>query len=130
MDHKKRDTLIQFIKFNIVGIINTVLNYLIYSLLIYSGVGYRISLAVDYALGIAVSFILNKKYTFKKDEKTNPLMVIKMIFSYVCIFFINVFLLEFMVEKINVDLYVGQFFSIIIIVLISFVLQKLYVFKA
>lgn len=130
MDSKKRDTIIQFIKFNITGVINTVLNYVVYSLLIYAGVGYRISLSVDYILGTMISYFLNKRFTFNIKDKTSLPMVGKMILSYFIIFIINLLLLSFLVEWIKINEYLGQFIAVIIIVIISFLMQKIFVFKA
>ena len=61
---------ITFLKFAIVGAINTVFGtaimFLAYNLL---GFGYWVSSALNYILGSILSYFLNKNFTFKNKEK-------------------------------------------------------------
>lgn len=60
----------EFIKYCLVGIVNTVVGtttaFLALNLFL---LNYTISTALSYITGIIVSFILNKKYTFKNTDK-------------------------------------------------------------
>ena len=60
-----------FVRFFIVGVINTVVGTAVMFLLYWAGAGYWISSAANYIVGSIVSYFLNKYYTFK-DRKHSP----------------------------------------------------------
>lgn|GEM_PF-2413249 len=159
---KNKYTLFQFIKFNIVGIINTFITYLIYTLLVLITNHHYFSLVIEYLAGIPITFLLNKKFTFKDTQKNYFIMLLKMTFCYLIVFclnmgllylFVNMDLLVKIFEKLKIDNFIysfcnrkiifftisvskvkllkviAQFFSLCIVVPISFVFQKYFVFK-
>jgi len=124
--------LFQYIRFNIVAVIYTAITYLLFSALIYFGVRYQIALVFDYSTGVILSFFLNKRFTFKVKEKANIKMLSKMIAVYLIHFTLNLLALNLVVsifsEK-KIFLYVGQLGIIVLLSAISFVFQKIFVFK-
>lgn len=139
MDNKKRniiiqfikenETVIQFLRFNIVGILNTVITYIIYAVLVFSGAHYRVALISEYAFGTVFSFILNKIYTFNYNERASMYLFGKMVLTYVVIFFANLGILDFCIKTLHMNEYLGQLLTLMLIVLLSFVFQKLFVFR-
>src|SRR5438874_13001104 len=58
--------LAQFVKFGIVGISNTLLTFLIYTLLLkVFGVWYLAASAIGFAVGAINGFLLNRRWTFR-----------------------------------------------------------------
>lgn len=55
-----------FLKFLVVGLINTGVSFVIMFLL--EGLGYWPSTIIAFVVGAAISFFLNKKFTFRSDE--------------------------------------------------------------
>jgi putative flippase GtrA len=55
----------QFIKFNIVGVLNTGVDFAVFTLLLGVNVPYQAAQCVSYAAGTLNSFLLNKFWTFK-----------------------------------------------------------------
>jgi len=64
-----------FVKFFIVGVINTIVGTAVMFLLYWLGAGYWISSAANYIAGSIVSYFLNKYYTFK-NSKRSPLQAL------------------------------------------------------
>ncbi|MDL2258313.1 GtrA family protein [Eubacteriales bacterium OttesenSCG-928-K08] len=63
-------TIKQFLQFNIVGIVNTGVDFLVYTLL--TGLlhaAYLPAKVVSYTCGVINSYILNSRWTFKKERK-------------------------------------------------------------
>ena len=129
MGSEKRNLLKEFIAFNIVGIINTVITYGIYSLLVFLGIDYKLALFGEYCFGVAFSFLANRKFTFKHTEKINLYMIVSMVSSYIFIFLLNMALLVVFVEKLFLGKYLAQLFALAISVAASFLAQKYVVFR-
>lgn len=59
-----------FLKFLLVGIVNTIISFALMFLL--ESLGYWASTVIAYIAGAVISFFLNKKFTFKNDQKVLP----------------------------------------------------------
>lgn len=129
MDSKKRNTLREFAFFNLIGVLNTLLGLAVYFLLIYIGVHYIVALIIDYIIGIAFSFIMNKTYTFHIGESLSSAMICKMICVYGLIFGFNFIILIISVEFFHIDAYLGQIISCGFLSILTFLFQKYYVFN-
>lgn len=62
---KVRESLLQFVRYGIVGVVNTLVTLASYWLLKWAGTGIGAANALSYALGMACSFTLNKRWTFR-----------------------------------------------------------------
>ena len=60
----------QFIRFVLVGLLNTVIFYGIYVLLLQVGYSYAFSLLIGTIIGIVNSYVWNKFFTFRKKLKS------------------------------------------------------------
>ena len=114
-------------RFTFVGLFNTVLTYCFYLLLLKLGFHYQIALSADYLLGIVIGYSLNRYWTFKvKDEI--KVQFFKYLLTYILTFLLNAFLLFILVEGGYLGPELGQFSILLFITLISYVLQKNWVF--
>ncbi|KYJ85468.1 GtrA family protein [Sulfurovum riftiae] len=121
-----KKTFVQFVTYNIVGIVNTLVGFSVIFLLMFVGVGPTLSNAIGYAIGSVLSYYLNKKYTFRSlgDSKTQALKFFMVLgLSYALNFVTLQWLLGF------VNPYIAQFFSALVYTLSSFLLAKYIVFK-
>ena len=124
-----KNNIIQFITFNIIGLTNTLLTTLLFFLLIYLENNYINSLFFVYFIGILFSFYMNKNFTFKYASSNTMVLFIKMCSSYIIIFMLNVGLLFILIEKILINKYLAQIIAMFLLIIISFMLQKFFVFK-
>ena len=69
----KRENIIQFIKFGIVGVSNTVISYVVYRIGIYFGLFYLLASVLGFVVSVLNSFYWNNKYVFKNDSKERSL---------------------------------------------------------
>lgn len=56
--------LIQFIKFGLVGVMNTAVDFLVYALLTWIGMQYLVAQVFSYSAGTVNSYVVNKLWTF------------------------------------------------------------------
>src|SRR4029453_17569804 len=66
----RKKLIIQFITFNMVGLLNRGVDFLMFTLLIWFGTFYLLAQAIAYAAGMINSFVLNSRYTFSKDNSS------------------------------------------------------------
>jgi len=69
---KKKNPILQFLQFNLVGIINTIVDFLVYGLL--NGllhVPYLLAQTVSYSCGVANSYFMNSRWTFREQNKNS-----------------------------------------------------------
>lgn len=124
-----RRTIIQFLKFNLVGITNTVLAAVVYVVVAYLTGSYTLGLISDYTFGIAFGFVANKLFTFEhKDEPVTAKLVGKYVLVYGFVFAVNYGLLRLAVETYGYDPYLAQFVVFAVIVVPLFFVQRKYVF--
>lgn len=58
----------QFIKFNLVGLLNTAIDFILFTLLVWLGAHYIAAQVVSYAAGMLNSFVLNNAFTFRANR--------------------------------------------------------------
>ncbi|RCX16255.1 putative flippase GtrA [Fontibacillus phaseoli] len=63
-------SLFQFIKFNMVGVLNTTVDFAVFAALTGWGIGNGTAQILSYSVGTVNSFLMNKGYTFKDREVT------------------------------------------------------------
>lgn len=117
---------IQFVKFILVGIINTMFGYGVFALLLFIGLHYSLCTILTTIVGILFNFKTTGVLVFNNHDN-------KLILKYVCMYGImclfGIVFLRF-AKILGVNLYIAGLVLTCIMPLISFVLQKRWVFKS
>lgn len=125
---KKTET-IRFLKFCIVGGINTLVTYLTYVLLRYLEIIPEICNAAGYVTGVINSFAWNKIWVFK-TKKTN---VRKEAVSFLVVFAIcyslQFVLFNFLIHYSNCNEYLAQLIGMVLYTVLNYILNRLFSFK-
>lgn len=136
-----KKTVVQFLKFGLVGASNTVIGYLIYAaslkvlrlLNLWPSIDIYISQFIMFILSVAWSFYWNNRFVFKKEEETERNIGKALIKTYVSYAFTSLILSELLlmvwVKILGVNDYVAPILSLIITVPLNFVIQKFWAFK-
>ncbi|CAM3609943.1 GtrA family protein [Arcobacter aquimarinus] len=115
----------QIINFILVGIINTIFGYSIYALFIFFGFSYIVAVLFATILGILFNFKTISRYVFKSNAKN---LIFKFIVVYFVLFITNILLIKFF-KLFNIDEYFAGFLAIIPVAILSFLLNKFFVYK-
>ena len=76
----KNNWIAQFIKFNIVGIINTIVDIIVFAILTrYFKIFYIAAQVISYSCGVLNSYFLNKSWTFSAQDKKVNYRLIKFV---------------------------------------------------
>ena len=117
-----------FIKYLLVGVANTIIGFGIIFTMMFIGFSPEVSNLVGYVIGIFVSYVLNKYFTFKKKKK-NKKEFFKFIFSMLISYLLNLLTLLICYRILNIDKYLSQIISGVIYTLSGFIFSKFYAFK-
>ena len=117
---------IEFLKYNLVGVANTLVGFFIVFSLMFFGVHAIESNMIGYAIGAMLSFYLNSKYTFK--SKPTKELAFKFFGVLAVSYFLNFLVLKWLLSM-EVDPYLAQLFSAVVYTFSSFLFMKGFVFR-
>lgn len=119
----------QILKFSVVGLLSTVVNYsLFYLLFKIMGIYYIIASAVGFFLGVLVGYTLNKNWTFGGAVSTAN-DVYKYYMVYLLSLLISLAFLKFLVVVLGLEPAIANCLMICLSTCINFVGIKCWVFK-
>ncbi len=117
---------IRFLRFLVVGGINTLFGYSVYALLLFLNVHYSLAAVVATILGILFNFKTTGRIVF--NSRDNRLLV-KFVGVYAFLCLVNILVLK-MFDGFQVDLYLAGFIMLLPMALFGYFLNKMFVFTA
>jgi len=118
----------QFLRYATVGLASNLLGYLLYLGLTHIGIGPKTSMSLLYGVGVAQTFIFNKRWTFHHAGSNRP-AIIRYGVAYGLGYVVNFICLLFFVDKMGWAHQVVQGVLIVTIAVMLFLLQKFWVFQ-
>lgn len=120
---------LRFLKFGLVGVINTFSGLsIIYFCKFYINLGDLISNLIGYAIGLCISFYLNSRWTFKyKGMQINA--ILKFVLVIFIAYLLNITCVLFLINGLHVDGYYAQPFGILPYFLFCYLGCRLWVFN-
>lgn len=120
----------QFLNFSIVGVINLILSYIIYAVLVYFSVHHQIANQCSFWLSVLNGYILNKYWVFKKQaKKKSHAQTMKYFAVYGFNFLLGIFLMYLYVDVLHLNKYIVPFISMPITIPINYCLNRFWVFR-
>ena len=121
--------LVQFIKFGIVGISNTLLTFIVYTVLLKGfGVWYLAASAIGFIVGATNGFLLNRKWTFA-DHVGDSLTPVRWAIVQGCGLGINELLLYLFVDSAHLDKLLAQAFATAFVTVGTFFVNRAWTFR-
>lgn len=136
--HLKLDSSImkklqQFIKFGIVGLLNTLISYFVYIVLIMLSINYLIAGLMGFFASVLNAYYWNSKYVFNFNSTEHYgkfKTLLKTLISYAGTgLILSNILLVFWVEVIHISEIVAPLFSLVITIPLNFILNKYWAYK-
>lgn len=127
--HLNAPVVVQFVKFGIVGVSNTVLAFAIYTVLLkLFGVWYIAASAIGFVLGAVNGFLLNRRWTFA-GHVGDSLTPVRWGVVQGCGLALNLGLLYLFVDDAGVEKLLGQAFATAIVTVITFLVNRAWTFR-
>jgi putative flippase GtrA len=121
--------LVQFVKFGIVGVSNTLLFFAIYTCLLkVFGVWYLAASAIGFTVGAINGFLLNRRWTFS-GHVGDSLTPLRWGVVQGCGLALNEGLLYLFVDGVSLDKLVGQALATVIVTLTTFFVNRAWTFR-
>lgn len=121
----------QISRFSVVGIMNTLIDFIMFSsfnsLL---GVNYTLSQVIGYSSGVINSYIFNRKWTFSntsKSKKVNKELILFVIVN-LCSLLITLVAMNALVGSFGVNVYIAKLIVMVIAQMVNFLSYKVLVF--
>src|SRR3984957_3346798 len=121
--------LLQFVKFGIVGVSNTLIAFAVYTLLLkVFGVWYVAASGIGFALGAVNGFLWNRAWTFK-GHVGDALTPVRWFVVQGCGLLLDLALVYALVDGAHLDKLVGQALTTLVVTVITFFVNRAWTFK-
>ncbi len=129
-NEKIRHLIMQFVKFGIVGAINTVLSYIITNTSYYVfSVNEQISNITAFVITVFISFILNGKFVFNSQDNFWK-SLLKVYASYsITGLFLTAILLYIEEQILGIPHYIATLMNLIVTIPLNFILNKFWAYR-
>lgn len=117
----------QFLKFGIVGCINTFSSWVFYYPLLFLGVNYIVCTTIAYILSSIIGYLLNNKWVFKKNTY-DANSVLKYYVVYGSSYLINIFSMKLWVEVLDLSKVIAPILTLFVTIPYNFLFSKIWVF--
>ena len=125
----KNNDLIKLIRFSIVGVGNTLINWSIFLILNAFGVYYILSNIIAYIIATINSYIWNSLWVFKYGQGLNINTSVKFFILNLVGLTVNTTIMYILVDILNFNKFIALVIASIFVVIMNYTINKLWVFK-
>lgn len=127
------EKLLQFIKFGLVGVSNSVISYGTYLILLHFGMHYTPANIIGFTVSVFNSYYWNNRYVFKAEEGTERGVVKTFLKTYISyagtgIVLSNI-LLVLWVEVLNIPEAIGPILNLCVTIPVNFLVNKYWAYR-
>jgi putative flippase GtrA len=121
--------ILQFVKFGIVGVSNTLIAFAVYTLLLKGfGVWYVAASGIGFAIGAVNGFLWNRAWTFK-GHVGDALTPVRWFVVQGCGLLLDLALVYVLVDGAGLDKLVGQAVTTAVVTVVTFFVNRAWTFK-
>lgn len=129
----KRASLLQFVKFGIVGLSNTLIAYAVYAACVWLGCHYLVANGLGFVVGVLNAYYWSDRYVFKKGEGETRSALWTLVKTYLAYgatgLLLASLLLYVYVDQWQVSAYLAQLLVLVVTVPLNFIINKYWSFK-
>lgn len=129
----ERNSIFQFLRFCIVGLSNTLIGYVVYSLCVFLGMHYLLANLVGFLVSVVNAFYWSNKYVFAKgngEYRNLYWSFIKTILAYASTgIVLNSILLWLLIDQWHISEYLAPLLILMVTVPTNFIMNKYWSFK-
>lgn len=129
---KIRKLLMQAVRFGLVGVVNTLVDYIVTNALVlipFFERNYVAANCLGFLCGMANSLLMNKRWTFAQKERMTIRQIVRFVVVNLLALLVSSLVLTFTQEKLDLPFFIGKGMAVAFSVGITFVGSKLLVFR-
>lgn len=124
-----KKTMMQAIKFLVVGGINTAIDFIVLYILVYFGMPASNAKLISYPCGVINSYFMNRSWTFKQKQKKSVLEVIKFIVVNIVAYGVNAGIFNICITTFALNMFIANCVATAFSLVVNFAGNKLFVFN-
>lgn len=124
-----KTTLGQLLRYGIVGVASNAVGYLLYLAITAAGMEHKLAMTLLYAVGVAQTFIFNKRWSFR-HAGAHGTTFFRYCIAYALGYVINLAALFILVDRLGYAHQLVQGVMILALAAMLFMLQKFWVFRS
>lgn len=126
-----KDFIKRVFKFGVTGLLNTGVDYLVFTILaVWLPVNIYLAQTISYAAGTLNSYIINRSWTFRSNERFFSPTMVKFLVLNLCMLALSVILIGYFTESIGLSKLIAKACTVLVTLAISFVINNFWVFKS
>jgi putative flippase GtrA len=122
-------TAIQFIKFGLVGGVNTLVSLIVYYVMICLSVNYMVSTITGYLASLGVGYILNRGWVFKAQDTKVANSALKYLIIYGASLIINMVCMYIWIDIVFLSRYIAPILTLCITIPFNYIFSKFWAFR-
>lgn len=119
----------KFIKFALVGVLNTLINWTVFTLLNFINMYYILANIIAYVIATINSYIWNYKWVFEYNGENKKETTFKFVILNLIGLGINTIILYLLVDKFKFNKLIALVITTGIVMIINYLINKIWVFK-
>lgn len=119
----------RFIKFGITGVMNTLVDFLVFTVLSYVGVNMYLSQVVSYGCGMLNSYAVNRKWTFGSGGSFFGRQMARFLVVNLSLLGVSLIVLNIGTGTLGLPKLVSKLIATCITMVLGFIINRLWVFK-
>lgn len=122
----------EVISYLIFGVLTTLVNWVVYGMMVKTGVDYRIATAAAWVISVLFAYVVNKIFVFQSYDMHLSFVIKEVISFTTCRAasgVIEMVLMVIMVSWLNMDEYVSKVLVSVVVVVANYVFSKLFIFR-
>jgi putative flippase GtrA len=128
-DDSRIAELWRFVKFGITGVMNTLVDFLVFTVLSYVGVNMYLSQVVSYSCGMLNSYAVNRKWTFRSQGSFFGSQMGKFLITNLSLLGVSLVVLNIGTGTFALPRLLSKLIATCITMVLGFILNRLWVFK-
>lgn len=125
--YKKYEEIINYLIFGVLTTLVSIVSYFAFSKIF--NINYLISNVIAFIISVLFAFVTNKLYVFKSKDKNVIKELIGFVSSRLFSFGIEMLIMYIFVSILKIDDMITKLINQVIVIILNYVLSKLYVFK-
>lgn len=127
---RERPMVRQFMKFGIVGAMNTLIDYAIFSALVYGAhVHFLLANALSFSIAVTNSYILNRRWTFRSDNPNKTTEAAKFLAVNLIGLGMSELLLQLFVDRWSISKLVAKALAVVVVLCWNYFGTRIWAFR-